>query len=156
MIGSLPSDWANRNGASADEYFRYLSRLGLRRVDAAQVVAAHAKKKGSVWNAIPPKQWWKRMGYTLKIVERVAMEMNVSQVEVVSAYRSPSYNARCAGAKPGSWHKANAAVDVKFPVKASKVTATARELRNLGLFKGGVGGYWSFTHIDCRGKNVDW
>jgi hypothetical protein len=45
---------------------------------------------------------------------------------------------------------------VKFPVRASKVTAMARELRNLGLFKGGVGGYWNFTHIDARGTNVNW
>lgn len=96
------------------------------------------------------------MGYTLKIAERIAMEMKVSRVEVVSAYRHPAYNARCAGAKSGSWHQANAAVDIKLPVSAYRVTAMARELRNLGLFRGGVGGYRSFTHVDCRGQNVDW
>ena len=89
-------------------------------------------------------------------VERIALEMNVSQVEVISAYRCPAYNAHCAGAKSGSWHQANIAADVKFPVRASTVTATARELRGLGLFKGGVGGYWDFTHIDARGQNIDW
>jgi hypothetical protein len=47
-------------------------------------------------------------------------------------------------------------VDVRFPVRAKLVTATARELRDLGLFRGGVGGYWNFTHIDCRGKNINW
>ncbi len=120
------------------------------------MLSAHAKSKGTTWNTVPPKAWWKRMGYTLKVVDRIAREMNVSSVEVVSAYRNPSYNARCAGAKSGSWHQANVAVDVKFPVRASKVTSTARELRDLGLFSGGVGGYWNFTHIDCRGKNVNW
>lgn len=96
------------------------------------------------------------MGYLLKVVDRVAREMNVSEVEIISAYRSPAYNARCSGARTGSWHQANIAADVKFPVRASKVTATARELRNLGLFKGGVGGYWNFTHIDARGQNINW
>ena len=94
--------------------------------------------------------------YATAMKDRIAREMNVNQVEVISAYRAPAYNARCPGAKSGSWHQANVAADVKFPVRASLVTATARELRNLGLFRGGVGGYWDFTHIDARGNNIDW
>lgn len=152
----LPEEWAARNVRAANDYFRYLNGLGLKRVSPAQVVASHAKAKGDVWNTLPPKVWWKRMGYTLRVVERIALEMNVSQVEVISAYRAPAYNARCRGARTGSWHQANIAVDVKFPVRASKVSATARELRDLGLFKGGVGGYWNFTHIDVRGQNINW
>jgi len=152
----LPEEWAVRNVRDANDYFRYLNSLGLKRISPAQVVAAHAKSKGDVWNTLPPKAWWKRMGYTLRVVERIALEMNVSQVEVISAYRAPAYNARCKGARTGSWHQANIAVDVKFPVRASKVAATARELRDLGLFKGGVGGYWNFTHIDARGENINW
>jgi len=41
-------------------------------------------------------------------------------------------------------------------VRASLVTSTARNLRDRGLFKGGVGGYWNFTHIDTRGENMNW
>jgi hypothetical protein len=152
----LPEEWASMHVRDANDYFRYLNSLGLKRVSPAQVVATHAKSKGNVWNTLPPKAWWKRMGYALRVVERIALEMNVSQVEVISAYRAPAYNARCEGARAGSWHQANIAADVKFPVRASKVTATARELRSLGLFKGGVGGYWDFTHIDARGTNTDW
>ena len=127
-----------------------------RRISPSQVVEAHAKKKGTVWNSIPPKAWWNRMGYVLRVVERVAMEMNVNEVEVISAFRTLSYNTLCPGARTGSWHQANVAADVKFPVRASKVTSTARHLRDLGLFKGGVGGYWNFTHIDARGQNINW
>jgi len=152
----LPEEWAQQNVRSANDYFRYLNSLGLKRISPAQVVASHAKAKGSVWNTLPPKNVWKRMGYTLRVIERVALEMNVSQVEIISAYRAPAYNARCPGARAGSWHQANIAADVKFPVAASKVAKTARELRDLGLFKGGVGGYWDFTHIDCRGENINW
>lgn len=152
----VPEEWSARNGAAAAEYLRYLNRLNLVRISPSQVVEAHAKKKGSVWNALPPKQWWNRMGYVLKVVDRIAREMNVNQVEVISAYRAPAYNSLCRGARTGSWHQANVAVDVKFPVRASKVTAMARELRDLGLFKGGVGGYWNFTHIDARGQNINW
>jgi len=151
----LPEEWAASNFREANEYFRYLNSLGLRRVSAAQVVASHAKCRGNVWNTLPPKSTWKRMGYTLRVVERIAQELNVSKVEVISAYRSTAYNAR-SGGRTGSWHQANIAADVKFPVRASLVTATARELRELGLFKGGVGGYWNFTHIDARGQNINW
>jgi hypothetical protein len=152
----LPGEWEDKYGAHASEYYRYLSSLNLQRVCPKQVIENHARAKGPVWNSLPPKQWWKRMGYTLRVVDRIAKEMNVSKVEIVSAYRNPAYNARCPGAKSGSFHQANVATDVKFPMRPSKVAAAARELRNLGLFKGGVGGYWNFTHIDCRGKNVDW
>jgi hypothetical protein len=151
----LPEEWAATHGRTAHEYLRYLNSLGLRRISPSQLVASHAKSKGTVWNTLPPKAWWRRMGYTLRVVERIAQEMNVSRVEVISAYRAPAYNARCGG-KSGSWHQANVALDVRFPVRASLVTSTARELRDLGLFKGGVGGYWNFTHIDCRGKNINW
>lgn len=150
----LPEEWADRN-RSVHAYYRYLQSLRLKRVDAKQVIESHVKSRGLIWNGLPPREWWNRMGYMLKVAERLALEMNVSEVEVISAYRSPAYNATCRG-KSGSWHKANVAVDVKFPVRASKVTAKARELRDLGLFRGGVGGYWDFTHIDARGTNVNW
>jgi hypothetical protein len=152
----LPEEWSARNGAAASEYLRYLTSLKMQRVSPQQVIESHAKEKGSVWNSLPPRQWWNRMGYVLRVVDRIAREMNVSEVEIISAYRSPSYNARCAGARAGSWHQANVAADVKFPVRASQVTRTARELRDLGLFRGGVGGYWNFTHIDARGQNINW
>ncbi len=152
----LPEEWVQNNRASLVDYTRYLCGLKLQQVCPKQVIEAHAKQKGNVWNCLPPKAWWDRMGYNLRVVDRIALEMGVHEVEVVSAYRAPSYNALCAGAKSGSWHQANVAADVKFPVKAARVTATARHLRGLGLFKGGVGGYWNFTHIDSRGMNVDW
>lgn len=156
LVPDVPAEWRAIHGRSAADYLRYLKSLNLRRVSAEQVVEAHAKSKGGVWNSVPPKQWWNRMGYTLRVVERIAQELNVGSVEVISAYRSPAYNARCSGARAGSWHQANVAVDVKFPVRASTVTSTTRELRDLGLFRGGVGGYWNFTHIDARGQNINW
>jgi uncharacterized protein YcbK (DUF882 family) len=96
------------------------------------------------------------MAPTLKVVDRVSVQLGQPVREIVSAYRSPAYNARCAGASRGSWHQANVAVDVKFPVPPSTVAQTVRTLRSAGYFRGGVGRYSSFTHIDTRGQNVDW
>jgi hypothetical protein len=155
-LTGLPSDWARSQGWVLPEYARYLRGLNLKSISPQQVIEAHAKNKGSIWNSLPPKKWWTRMGYTLRVADRIALEMNIKDAEIVSAYRCPAYNAHCEGAKAGSWHQANVAVDVRFPVRPSKVTAAARNLRDRGLFKGGVGGYWNFTHIDSRGENMDW
>lgn len=155
-FSEIPSEWASLQGGLLVDYNKYLSALKLQRLTPQQVISAHAKQKGVVWNRLPPKQWWTRMGYTLRVVDRIAVYLNMPVEEVVSAYRCPIYNAQCEGAKVGSWHQANVAVDVKFPIRASMITATARDLRDRGLFKGGVGGYPTFTHIDTRGTNTNW
>ncbi|MGL5017995.1 MAG: D-Ala-D-Ala carboxypeptidase family metallohydrolase [Luteolibacter sp.] len=155
-FNDLPEEWVQRERALLPEYTRYLTRLNLKSICPKQVIEAHAKSRGPIWNTLPPKAWWTRMGYTLRVADRIALEMNIREVEIISAYRSPAYNANCEGAKSRSWHQANVAVDVKFPTRASVVASTARNLRSRGLFKGGVGGYWNFTHIDSRGENMDW
>lgn len=152
----LPGEWATAQGSLLVDYNRYLASLKLQRLTPQQVISAHAKQKGVVWNRLPPKQWWTRMGYTLRVVDRIAVYLNMPVEDVVSAYRCPVYNAQCEGAKVGSWHQANVAVDVKFPTSASVITSATRNLRDRGLFKGGVGGYSSFTHIDTRGVNINW
>jgi len=51
----------------------------------------------------------------------------------------------------------NNAVDINFsnvsPWKASKIM---KEYRTRGEFKGGIGIYRSFIHVDTRGENASW
>lgn len=152
----LPADWVRRQGRNLEGYGNFLAGLRLKRVTPMQVIEAHAKRRGSVWNVIPPKSMWKNMAPTLKALDKVAVGLGQPVKEIISAYRSPSYNARCAGARRGSWHQANVALDVKFYASPSSVASVARSLRSRGYFRGGVGRYYSFTHIDTRGQNVDW
>lgn len=154
-LSQLPPDWVRLNQREIQSYAAFIDSLKLRTIHTQDVVEAHARKRGNVWNQLPPRQWWKRMGYTLRVVERVALEMNEPVTEIVSAYRSPSYNARCGGRR-GSWHQANLALDVRMVSRPSRVSAVARSLRDQGLFKGGVGSYRNFTHIDARGQNINW
>lgn len=155
-LGGLPEEWVARQGSELKAYADFLAGLRLQRLTPRQVIVAHAKRRGSVWNCLPPRSMWKQMAPTLKVVDRISMQLGQPVAEIVSAYRSPAYNARCAGASRGSYHQANVAVDVKFPVRASAVAQTARTLRSKGYFRGGVGRYPTFTHIDTRGQNVDW
>ena len=155
-IGGFSDEWVRLQGRNLKSYASYINSLKLRNISAQDVISAHAKERGGVWNTLPPRQWWTRMGYTLRVVDRVSSAMNVPVKEIVSAYRSPAYNARCSGAKTRSYHQANVALDVQFDTSAWNVTKAARSLRDRGLFKGGVGSYSSFTHIDTRGTNVNW
>ena len=152
----LPARWIELQGQQLDHYIDYVANLNLQQVSVHQVVAAHAKQRGSVWNSLPPRELWKNIGRTLKVVDRIGREIDKPVKNIISVYRSPAYNARCPGAKSSSWHQSNYALDVSFPVAAPVITRTVRSYRNRGLFRGGVGGYPGFTHIDTRGVNVDW
>jgi len=155
-LGDLPPEWTARQGSLLPDYARYLSSVGLTRLTPRQVIDSHAKEHGGVWNCIPPKDYWPQIVPTLRVIDRIAAELNMPVKEIVSAYRCPAYNARCPGAKSSSYHQANVACDVVFPVNASTVTSVTRNLRDQGLFKGGVGSYPGFTHVDTRGMNVNW
>ena len=155
-LTSLPPDWANLHRQAILDYARYLVSLKLQHITPEQVIEAHAKSHGTTWNTLPPKAWWTRMAYTLRVVDRIALYLRSPVKEILSAYRCPAYNAHCPGAKSGSWHQANLALDVVFPMSSSTVTSMCRNLRDRGLFKGGIGGYSNFTHVDCRGENMNW
>ena len=156
-LSFLPKAWVQRQGANEIQaYAEYLQALRLKFVTPEQVIKAHARAKGSVWNVLPERDAWRNMGRTLKVADRMGAQLGTPVAEVTSAYRSPAYNRRCPGAKSNSWHLRNFALDLKFKASTSRVAGVARRLRDQGHFKGGVGRYSSFTHIDTRGTNVDW
>lgn len=152
----FPKEWVRRNGGELNAYARYLGSLRLRHIGTEDVLMAHAKQKGSLWNTLPPRSMWKNMGRTLWVADEISHRLGGSVKDITSAYRSPSYNARCPGAKPNSYHKKNYALDVKFYASPSTVARIAKSIRQEGRFQGGVGRYSSFTHVDTRGYNVDW
>lgn len=155
-LSGLPEAWMARQGRNLHGYVDFLEGLRLRHVSVRQVVSAHAKRHGSVWNSLPPKPLWKNIAATLRVIDRVGAELDQPVKEIVSAYRSPAYNARCSGAKRGSYHKSNVAVDVRFHSSPRTVSAVAKNLRSRGVYRGGVGRYYGFTHVDTRGYNVSW
>ncbi|MGJ8724851.1 MAG: D-Ala-D-Ala carboxypeptidase family metallohydrolase [Roseibacillus sp.] len=152
----LPQEWVQQQGKELQGYARHIAKHRLEKLTVQQVIKAHARQKGTVWNNIPPRSMWDSMIPTLQAADKVAVALGSDLKEVTSAYRCPAYNARCPGAKPRSYHQQNVALDLMFNTSQSRVARVARELRNNGLFKGGVGRYSLFTHIDTRGYNADW
>lgn len=157
-LSYLPQSWVRYQGEKKiQSYARYLESLQLKYVDTLQIIQAHAKKKGTLWNTLPPRSMWKSMAGTLKVSDRIGAILGTSVSEITSAYRCPGYNRRCPGAKSRSWHLQNYALDIKFHNASPwSVTKVARYVRAKGYFKGGIGHYPGFTHIDSRGTNVDW
>lgn len=156
-LSLLPVDWVRSQGGQIFRYAKYIDRLQLKHMSNQQIVAVHARNKGSVWNSLPPKELWKNIGKTLKVVDILAGALKEDVEEVVSLYRSPAYNSRCPGAKPNSYHKKNVAMDVIMPSSPYKVYKLAKYYRdNRNGFEGGVGSYPSFTHVDTRGYKATW
>lgn len=143
-------------GSNGDAYRKFLSRIGFRRISVQQIMDSHAKSRRGVHNTLPPRQYWGNIRTTLIALDKVSGHLGEPVAEVLSVYRCPAYNAMCPGAKSHSYHLRNNAIDVKFHSSPRKVAAMARDMRKAGLFKGGVGRYPDFTHLDTRGFNADW
>jgi uncharacterized protein YcbK (DUF882 family) len=106
-------------------------------------------------NTYPPAEYWDRIVPALKILDELRNVLG-QPITITSSYRSPAYNDSVGGAEY-SQHKEFRALD--FQVKNTtphEVMKILRAWRDAGMFKGGLGGYSSFTHIDTRGHNVSW
>lgn len=155
-VAGIPDAWVKAKGVDVLRYANYIKDLKLKNITPAMVLQPHFKKRGSTTNLLPPRYMWKRLGYTLKVIDRLAFELNSPVRELLSIYRSPQYNRACRG-RSRSQHMENRAVDVKF-TRVSSYTAArkVKQMRDKGMFKGGIGTYSSFLHVDTRGDNATW
>lgn len=155
-VPGIPHAWVQAKGSDVLRYARYIQSLGLRNITPRMILSPHFKTRGKIGNSLPPKSYWHFMSPTLKVLDRLVTRVGAPLREVTSAYRSPRYN-RAVGGKTQSYHMRNMALDLKFRgISPYHVAYVARQLRTRGLFKGGIGRYSGFVHIDTRGHNVDW
>ncbi|HVE15952.1 MAG TPA: D-Ala-D-Ala carboxypeptidase family metallohydrolase [Chthoniobacterales bacterium] len=153
---NLPEEWVHVLGAPLKGYSSFLAGLQLRHLTLQQIIEPHMHMRDQIRSGIPPATMWRSMKPTLLIADQIAAHLGENVGEVVSAYRSPAYNAHCPGASPHSQHMNNVALDLVFRSSPAKVTRVAKALRSAGKFSGGVGQYPGFTHVDTRGYNADW
>ena len=154
-VKGIPDDWFKIE-PNVHQYGNYILDLNLKNITPRMVIAPHFKNRGKIRNSIPPKKLWKQIGPTLKVVDKLCDEIGLPIKELLSVYRSPEYNKAVRGNK-GSYHMSNQALDVTFcKTSPYRVAHAARRLRADKVFKGGIGRYSGFVHIDTRGKNADW
>jgi hypothetical protein len=97
-------------------------------------------------NCIPPQGIAPEL---ILALEELRWSLGKVPVRVVSGYRCPKYNAKVCGAK-NSQHLKGTAADIQ--VKGFKPVYVAIEAGMVEQFyKGGIGLYNTFTHVDVRG-----
>lgn len=148
-------------GDSDNDFAALIQSIGLSHFKPYEFLVMghqHSNPNSSAYglNAKPPRDKWNNIVPTARVLDRVR-ELLGAPIVTLSVYRSPKYNAKIGGAKH-SEHMDFSAID--FMAKSNSGPAqwgnVVRQLRQSGLFKGGIGVYPSFVHVDTRGVNRDW
>ena len=111
-------------------------------------------------NHTPPDSLWPNIVATALYADLIRHEYG-HPLRVISAYRSPQYNASLPNASPVSQHLQFRALDL-MPIGRADIRRLheiAVDIRTRGPLRwsGGIGVYESgFIHIDNRGENRDW
>lgn len=142
--------------AHGREYEGFLTTLSLRHLTPLEILRPHFKVRGTVANCLPPRELWPNIAATLRVADEIRHQLGVRLDSIASAYRCPAYNAACPGAARASCHMQNLALDLVYECAPEQVVKIAEALRAKSFFKGGIGRYAGFTHIDARGTNADW
>lgn len=138
-----------------DRYREWLEAQGLRFNFGAELAALADNVNKGVQNDTPSVEIWHVMLPTIRLVEKVREEFGPTTIR--SGYRSPKYNASLDDSAELSLHMANKAIDFSCATGTPKAWAAyLRELRDAGVFTGGIGTYGTFVHVDTRGTIADW
>lgn len=143
----------------ADELAAYLDRCGYRYFRGHEV-ARFCERPG---NSVPGRGLWPGLAQTLAVLDRVR-EMLGAPIVITSAYRDARYN-QSVGGSAQSQHMRGRALDWKC--RRGEPEYWARVVRGLRghpffvddvhfVFRGGVGVYDTFVHMDTRGVDYDW
>jgi hypothetical protein len=139
------------SGAKAD-FQRLLDEAGVRYFTAEEVFFRGARDARLQLNADPPRALWPSLLAVTRVADEARHRLGKA-VKINSAYRSPAYNRAISGASK-SIHVLGGALDLSgSPATLHKILT---QMRREGLFRGGIGKYRTFVHVDVRGKNADW
>jgi hypothetical protein len=147
----------------------YIDSLGLRYFKGAELTPYWSRKRAKGANAVPPAALWPNIVETLVVLDEIRHRAGKPLI-ITSSYRSPEYNAAVGGAK-FSQHVAFNAIDfqakgaalhptqlstIALMIRSSEVKFTHPLTKKKFTFKGGIGRYATFVHLDTRGHNSDW
>mgnify|MGYP001814571040 CR=1 FL=1 len=139
-----------------DEYADFLASLDLRHMEPEEIIGPHRGVYGGVANELPPMKLWERLTPALRVADELRERLGVPLQRISSAYRAPRYNLKIPGAARNSYHTRNLALDLVFGASTREAVAMAQRLRRERFFRGGIGVYPTFVHIDTRGYSANW
>jgi hypothetical protein len=140
------------SGAKAD-FQQLLDQHGVRYFNADEVFFRGARDAKLNLNTDPPRALWPSLLAVTKVADEARHRIG-RPLRINSAYRSPAYNRALPGSASNSIHMKGGALDLSgSPATLHKILT---QMRREGLFRGGIGKYRTFVHVDVRGKNADW
>ena len=139
--------------SNEQKFQRVLDRWGVKHFAAKEFFYRGASDEKLNLNTDPPAALWPNMEATAKVLDEARKRLGAS-IRITSAYRSPAYNKRIGGVS-NSTHVRFNATDLVTAQPAS-LYLVLLDLRREGMFKGGLGLYRSFVHLDTRGTNATW
>lgn len=166
--GDLSSLVANPTRATAgmDELAGYLADFeaflrehGIEYFEASELLylgAGNASGECKGLNDLPDRSLWPRVANTALMIDEIRRLLG-HPIIVISGYRSPAYNT-CVGGASSSLHVDFNALDFRSRHGSPSTWAQiARDVRRSDTrFKGGIGVYSGFLHIDTRGYEANW
>lgn len=139
-----------------ERYTKFLAGLKLKHFSPVEITRYADRTTGrGVKNELPPQELWGNLVPTIRVLDELRAAIG-KPIVLTSIYRGPAYN-KAVGGVSGSQHLRNAAID--FQVRGMSPRAVYNrllEMRRAGKFKGGLGLYSTFVHIDTRGVNATW
>lgn len=140
---------------SGQKFTDWFNSQGFKYVNAQTFVDYFGKVRNGAKNSEPPSNLWPNIVPTIRVVEKLREKFG-GNIRLTSSYRNPAYNAAIGG-KSAGYHLTFQALDITIDgVSPGIVFATLKSWRDQGMFKGGLGSYSNFTHIDTRGFNATW
>jgi uncharacterized protein YcbK (DUF882 family) len=145
---------AATHASRAARYAEFLASHGIRFGFPAEIAMMATRTKQGVQNDTPPEVLWGNILPTVHLVEQIRERFGPTTIH--SAYRSVPYNLAVTTSKD-SQHSHNRALDFSCASgKPSDWHRALRLMRDAGEFRGGLGLYATFVHVDTRGTNADW
>lgn len=139
------------------EFNALVKSWGLRYFKADELLARVGAVRRGARNSPPPRELWANMEATARVVDELRRRLGVPIV-ITSAYRDPDYNRAVGGAR-ASQHLQFRALDIHSPapgVGPKRIYNELVTMRKEGFFRGGIGLYRTFVHVDTRGVNTTW
>lgn len=144
---------------------QFIDGFGLPNFRGSEFTPYWSRRRNGVSNSVPPRVLWPNIAPTLAVLQSFRSEFG-SIVRLSSTYRSVPYNNAIGGAGE-SQHTQFRAID--FICHTGTPSAWANLLKSYRgrnftnpqtgddfVFRGGIGVYRTFVHIDTRGYDADW
>lgn len=136
-------------------YKEFLTGLNLRHFNAEEFTSYQFASRNGVRNALPPRELWENIVPTAWLLDMLRAHLQ-KPIVLTSTYRSTMYN-QAVGGTSRSLHKDNRAIDFQARgASPDRCFSILKDWRSAGVFKGGLGLYRSFVHVDTRGYNATW